>query len=377
VSFYTKFLIAMALAYGYVGWRLTAGTTSTLWDLVVCGLVGGLYVVAPITGKLRASGPEEPGVRPLTQLFFVTAGLMLMCVAMLLVRDTGWLLAWMIGALPTSSDALLHQTNVGLLALLVLAGLYGTYSAKRLAPVKPVDVPIVGLAEGLRGFRIVQLTDLHLGHATNRSYLRRVVERVNGLEADLIAITGDLIDRHVEKLDPWLDELDALKAKHGVFFVTGNHEYYTDAAAWVDALERRGLHVLVNEHRLIEHNGARLLVAGVTDYSGGDYLDEHTSDPAAALQDAPESDSVLFLAHQPRSCEATRGLGVDLQLSGHTHGGQIVPFSFVVRLQQPFLAGLYPFDSGFVYVSRGTGYWGPPYRILAPPEITLLTLRAA
>ena len=147
VTFYTKFFGIMGLTYGYVGWRLTAGVTSTLWDVVVIAGIVALYVAAPITWRLRSRDPDEVGVRPATQLFFVTAGLMLLCAAMLIVRDVGWLLAWAVGALPESSDRLLHQSNLGLLSLLALAGLYGSYSAKRLAPVKPVDVPIDDLAD--------------------------------------------------------------------------------------------------------------------------------------------------------------------------------------------------------------------------------------
>ena len=159
--------------------------------------------------------------------------------------------------------------------------------------------------------------------------------------------------------------------------VTGNHEYYSGAAPWIDEFRRLGIGVLMNEHVVLEHDGARLVVAGVADYSAHHFDPAHRSDPARALLGAPAAAPRVLLAHQPRSAEAAAAAGFDLQLSGHTHGGQFLPWRWFVPLQQPFTAGLHRVGRLTIYVSRGAGYWGPPKRLGAPSEITRLELVAA
>lgn len=194
----------------------------------------------------------------------------------------------------------------------------------------------------------------------------------------MVALTGDLVDGSVERLGRHALPLSGLKARDGVFAVTGNHEYYVGARPWVDELRRLGITVLLNEHRVIRRDGKTLLVAGVTDFGALKFDAEHASDPAAALRDAPEDASVrVLLAHQPRSIFAAAPLGYDLQLSGHTHGGQFWPWNHFVPLQQPFVAGLHKHRDTQIYISRGTGYWGPPLRMGAPSEITRIVLRSS
>lgn len=166
-----------------------------------------------------------------------------------------------------------------------------------------------------------------------------------------------------------------MQARHGVFAVTGNHEYYSGVTAWVAEFEHLGMRVLMNEHAVIEHNGAMLIVAGVTDFSAGKFDADQASDPARALTGSPaEVVPAILLAHQPSSAPAAEQAGFDLQLSGHTHGGQFWPWSLFVPVQQPFTAGLHKLGQLWIYTSRGTGYWGPPKRFGAPSEITLLRL---
>ncbi|MGH6609892.1 MAG: metallophosphoesterase, partial [Burkholderiaceae bacterium] len=202
-----------------------------------------------------------------------------------------------------------------------------------------------------------------------------IVAAVNGLDADLIAVTGDLVDGSVRQLASHVSPLAKLSARHGAYFVTGNHEYYSGERAWTDELRRLGMHVLMNEHVVLEHCGEKLVVAGVTDFSAHHFDARQRSDPAAALRGAPVDAGVrILLAHQPRSAPAASSAGFDLQLSGHTHGGQFWPWNHFVRFQQPFTAGLHRLGRLWVYTSRGTGYWGPPKRFGAPSEITRLTL---
>jgi predicted MPP superfamily phosphohydrolase len=245
-----------------------------------------------------------------------------------------------------------------------------------------VDVPITNLPETLHGFTMAQISDVHVGPTIKTRYLQRIVDRVNRLGAHMVAITGDLVDGSVKDLEQHVRPLAQLRSTHGTFFVTGNHEYYSGAHSWIDALRQLGIRVLMNEHVVIHHSHdvqdpepAAMVVAGVADYTAHHFDENHRSDPHAAIAQAPEHTVFkLLLAHQPRSAAAAEMAGFDLQLSGHTHGGQFWPWGYFVRFQQPFTAGLHKLGKLWVYTSRGTGYWGPPKRFGAPSEITLLRL---
>jgi predicted MPP superfamily phosphohydrolase len=165
-----------------------------------------------------------------------------------------------------------------------------------------------------------------------------------------------------------------LRARDGVFFVTGNHEYYFGAAAWEAEVDRVGVTVLHNSHRVLRRGADSLVVAGVTDYTGGQFDPAHESRPDLAFEGAPKDVPRILLAHQPKSARAAAAQGVDLQISGHTHGGQIFPFMFIVRMVQPVVQGLRQMYGIWVYTNRGTGYWGPPMRVGPTPEITEITL---
>jgi hypothetical protein len=251
----------------------------------------------------------------------------------------------------------------------------GVGEAVRVPRVVDVMVPIAGLAPALENFHIVQISDLHVGPTIGESFVRDLVTAINALNPDLIAITGDLADGLVNDL--WADvaPLADLRARHGVFYVTGNHEYYWDAPGWCEAVTRLGATVLSNEHRVLHHEGSTLLLAGVTDYGAGGFDAASHSDPRLAVAGAPDCDARILLAHQPRSCRKAAGLGFHLQLSGHTHGGQILPWAALILLVQPFVAGLNRAGDLWVYVSRGAGYWGPPLRLGAPSEIASIRLR--
>ncbi|MEL6181533.1 MAG: metallophosphoesterase, partial [Myxococcota bacterium] len=325
---------------------------------------------------------------------YMSLGVLLLVFCMVLFRDLIWLVLTMIDGVvgwltagderrrilpadPERRNMMLSTLNVGLLGAAAALKAHGVYEARRLPQVREVEVEVQGLHSGLDGFRIVQLSDIHIGPTIKRPFLERVVEVVNGLDADLVAITGDLVDGHVEHLRDHVAPIRDIRARYGTFFSTGNHEYYWDALAWVDAIEALGIAVLNNAHTLVHHGGATLLVGGVTDYKAEQLVPEHASDPHKAIAGAPASvDFKLLLAHQPPSVTKAEEAGFDLQLSGHTHGGQFYPWHIVVGLAHPFVAGLHTFGAMQIYVSRGTGYWGPPMRIGAPSEITVLRLKA-
>ncbi|MEO7097344.1 MAG: metallophosphoesterase [Polyangiales bacterium] len=252
---------------------------------------------------------------------------------------------------------------------------YGLVSARGPIAIKKVKVKLARLPASMNGLTIAQITDVHIGPTIGRGFIESVVERVNALAADVIVITGDLVDGTVEELREHAAPLAQLRAKHGVFFVTGNHEYYSGVDEWLTELRRLGIRPLRNERVTIEHEGGALDLAGIDDFSahGGG----HGPDLARALAGRDPTRELVLLAHQPRAIKEAAEHGVGLQLSGHTHGGQLWPWTYLVFLQQPYVAGLHRHGDAQIYVSRGTGYWGPPMRVGAPAEITHLTLEQA
>ncbi len=276
---------------------------------------------------------------------------------------------------PDRRRFLVHSTNVGIAGAATILTGYGLYEAHRSADVENVTVYIPHLPPEFDGFRIVQLTDIHIGPTIKRNFVETIVRQVGDLRADLIAFTGDLVDGSVRWLRDDVAPLKELSAPHGKFFVTGNHEYYSGVEPWMEEADRLGFTMLVNEHRLIGRSEKSLVLAGVTDYGGGDFLASHVSNPAAAIANSPSDSVKILLAHQPKSIVEASRAGYDLQLSGHTHGGQFFPWDGMARLIQPYIKGLHKHENTFVYVSRGSGYWGPPLRLGIPPEITVITLK--
>jgi uncharacterized protein len=264
------------------------------------------------------------------------------------------------------------------LALTGFATLTGLGLALRRPRVVHVDIPVADLPKALHGFSIAQISDVHVGPTIKRGFVEKIVAVVNGLKADLIAVTGDLVDGSVQQLSVHTAPLAGLTARHGAYFVTGNHEYYSGERAWTAEIRRLGLRVLKNEHVVLKHDGASLVLAGVTDLSAHHFDAAEHSDPVAALRGAPaDAGAKVLLAHQPNSAAAAAGAGFDVQISGHTHGGQFWPWNLFVGLFQPFSAGLYRLKNLWIYVNRGTGYWGPPNRFGVPSEITRIRLVTA
>jgi len=273
-----------------------------------------------------------------------------------------------------ASPEWIRLSAIGVMGLVPAITLVGFFMARRVAPVIDVEIPVEGLARELHGFTIAQISDLHVGPTIKRPFVEKIVVRVNRLEADMVAITGDLVDGNVRELGAHTEPLSRLASRHGTYVVTGNHEYYSGANAWIRELRRLGARVLLNEHVVLDHDGAALAIAGVTDFSAHHFDPSHRSDPHAAARGAPKNATKVLLAHQPRSAHHAASAGYDLQLSGHTHGGQFWPWNFFVRLQQPFTSGLERVGKMWLYISRGTGYWGPPMRFGIPSEITRIRL---
>lgn len=255
--------------------------------------------------------------------------------------------------------------------------LVGYGAATALGPPQVLQVPVrLGrLDPAFNGFRIAVVSDIHLGPLLGRRHTERIVSMINETEPDLVAIVGDLVDGSVEELGHAAEPLQDLVSREGSFFVTGNHEYFVeDTAPWLRELERFGVAPLRNENTLIRRGGAGFNLAGVNDLAGEERGDPPDYDRALAGVDP--SQATVLLAHQPVMVEEAAARGVDLQLSGHTHGGQTWPFQYIVEAVQPSLAGLSTHQDTQLYVSRGAGFWGPPVRVGAPPDISILSLES-
>ena len=372
-----------ALLHAYIGWRLLPSLAA--WP-VAQALFGVFLVASAVVMPMgfaarRAKKARRPWVSFITWSSLLFMGAFSSLFVLTLLRDAMLLGAVLVLLAVPAAFAIDTLRVASAAAVPIVAGIatvWGFLNARRTAAVVAVDVPIRGLPAALNGFTIAQISDIHIGPTIRRDYLSAIVAKVNRLGADMVAVTGDLVDGSVAELAQHVAPLAGLTSRHGTFFVTGNHEYYSGAAAWIAELQRLGVRVLMNQHVMLRHGAGAVLVAGVADYSAHHFDPAQRSDPAAAIAGAPDDAGVkVLLAHQPRSATAAAAAGFDLQLSGHTHGGQFLPWNFFVRFQQPFTAGLHRLANLWVYTSRGTGYWGPPKRFGAPSEITRLRLVAA
>ena len=368
-------LLLLALLHAYIGVRILPPLPGAPWPQALGALLLLLSFALIPVGLLARSITRQPLSDRLAWIGLLALGMFSSLLVLTLLRDIALGLGALFGL---HSAAVVATSAAAVPTLSALVTLVGFLNARRTAKVVEIEVPIEGLPPALQGFTIAQISDIHVGPTIKRAYLDAIVDAVNALDADLVAVTGDLVDGSVHSLAPHTSPLARLSARHGSYFVTGNHEYYSNAYEWIAEIRRLGLTVLMNEHVVLEHDGAALLVAGVTDYSAHHFDPSHKSDPHAALAGAPDKVGVkILLAHQPRSANAAADAGFDLQLSGHTHGGQFFPWNFFVPLQQPYTAGLKRLRQLWVYTSRGTGYWGPPKRFGAPSEITRLRLTRA
>jgi predicted MPP superfamily phosphohydrolase len=345
--------------------------------LLICGF-GASLVAAPVLEHVL--GPHR--VRPFALAastwmgvaFFVLVGLLASDLVLFVTASTALADPGGGGEAGTLVARVRAAAAAGFAAFAAGAG---AAAVRRPPGVRRREIRLARWPRALDGYRLVQVSDVHLGPLLGRTFAEGIVARVNSLEPDLVAITGDLVDGAVEHLRDAAAPFAGLAARDGVFFVTGNHDYYSGADAWIAELRRLGIRVLRNEHVTLGRDGGRFDLAGVDDRQAWLFGGDHGEDVPRALAGRDPSRAVVLLAHDPGTFRRAARHDVDLQLSGHTHGGQIWPFRYLVRLAVPWVDGHHVVGSSQLYVSRGTGFWGPPMRFLAPAEITELVLRAA
>jgi len=369
-------LIAMMLCawmYGYIAWRLPMKSGSMRKVLHGYLLLAWATSLLPIIFHyFKYTGD---GVDALTWFVYSNMGFFSLLMVLFLISDAVHMAAKTVKADPTRRDFMSKTLRLGAMGAAGTLTGFGMEQALGGALIKEVTVPIGNVPESLQHLKIVQFTDVHLGPMIKREYAQIITQQMNALAPDIIVMTGDLVDGSVARLKDDVAPFADLQATHGKFFITGNHEYYSGAEAWIEEMRRLGFTVLLNEHQLIEHGGAKLLLAGVTDYRAHQYLPEHASSPKKAMQGAPDSDVKILLAHQPKSIYEATEAGFDLQISGHTHGGQYYPWNMIAEMANPYVKGLHLHEGKtWIYVSPGTGYWGPPIRLGNEPEITLFRL---
>lgn len=250
----------------------------------------------------------------------------------------------------------------------------GFLEARRKPQVKKIKVTLPNLPNEFHGVTILQMSDLHVGQTIKAEHVDRLVEMSNELRPDIVVLTGDMIDGIRFQLEDELEGFKKIHAPLGKFMVPGNHEYYWGITSWINFWKEIGFSALLNEHSIIVKDQAKLIMAGVHDYSARRLGGEIVSSPKDAIKGAPLDAVKILLAHQPRSVYEASNAGFDLQISGHTHSGQYFPYNILIYLFQPYVKGLNLHKKTWIYVNQGTGYWGPPSRFGVPPELTLLEL---
>lgn len=291
----------------------------------------------------------------------------------------GGVLRLALAAVGVSGRGPARAVAVAVAAVAVVLLAWGYAEAMRLPRVRQVEVTLPRLGPGLDGTRVVVLADTHYGPIDRSRWSARVADAVNALNPDIVCHAGDIADGTIAKRREQAAPLGTIHPRLARVYVTGNHEYLGEAQGWLDHMSGLGWQPLHNRHLIVERGGDRLVLAGVDDRTAASSgLAGHRADHPGALAGADPDLPVLLVAHQPKQVAQAVSAGIDLQVSGHTHGGQIWPFHYLVRLDQPVVQGLSHHGSRTqLYTSRGTGYWGPPFRIFAPSEISLLVLRSS
>lgn len=378
IVFISIITAVLSVSLYYVGSRIIRHTVWGAHHKGAIWLTLALFLILQFVGPIiyRTWPSKDSDIFALQWVAYTTLGVFA-CMFFYTFASDILVLFWKKAFRPENSVDLDRRSFLTVSALTAGTAAIGTFQALGGPKVYEVDVPLAGLPEEFDGYKIAQISDLHVGPTIGKKYVENVVKMTNSLTPDLVALTGDFVDGTVEQLKKSIAPLAQITTKDGMFFSTGNHEYYWGVEQWLEEFKNIGSQVLLNEHVVIKKGNSHVVLAGVTDVSGGEHLSAHASDAKKSIEGAPPEAVKILLAHHPKSYEDAHAAGFHLQLSGHTHGGQFFPWGILVKFAHKYYKGLNRHENMWVYVNRGTGYWGPPLRFAIPAEITLLRLRRA
>jgi predicted MPP superfamily phosphohydrolase len=357
VSVFVVFLVA----YIYLGWSLAS--SSTVGWIVLATPFAVIFSLPALMWRGRNRHTRSKDLY--THLAYSAMGLLTYLLLFTVVRDAIWALGGT------------EFSNLYIYLAVALALLAGALVALAGPRIKTVDVTYPHLPEELHGLRIAQITDLHIGGIVTKSYVEKVVHKANSLKADIVALTGDIGDGDASRSEEATSVLQNLEPKNRVFYVSGNHEHYWNMDEWYLQFQKIGMCLLDNASSILEFNGQKILIGGIPDKMAAQLAPERAPDLDAAIRGGDAADFKILLSHRPSPARRAAALGFDLQLSGHTHGGQFFPWTLAVRMVHEFHQGLSAVGKMWIYVSHGTGTWGPPLRLGTTPEVTLLRIQCS
>ena len=382
--FFIVALTVFLLMHGYVGWRIIPTfNLSPISSFVAYAITFFLGFLPLLPIILRINGYESKLIDKISLIGYTSLGFFTLSFTFLLAKDILFQLVSFINNIfndqqivdESKRDFIKKSVSIGIIGLTGSATAYGFYKARKGPHVIKENIFLKNLPSEFENYKIAQISDLHVGPTIKRPYVEKVFDTIANVNPDMLAVTGDLVDGSVENLRSDLEPFKDMIARDGTFFVTGNHEYYSGVDRWLDETDRLGMTNLINSKTIIEKQGSEICIAGITDFRAHQIKKSHRSNPKSALNNVRKNVPKIVLAHQPNSIFSVHDAGADLQLSGHTHGGQFVPFNFPTKLANAYLSGLYDHEGTQIYVNRGTGYWGPPLRLGIPSEVTEITLK--
>ena len=379
--FFIIFSTILFSMYSYVGWRLVWTLEILLsYKIILTFFLSFFYFLLITNFIFRFNNIENNLIQIISWVSYTALGTISLLFFLQISVDIITIIKAQIirnNTFDPKRRAFINLSIKGIIGTLGAVGtIWGMYNAIKTPTVKNVQIPIGNLSKKLKNIRMVQISDLHVSTMITDKFVQKVATKIKTLNPDILFFTGDAADGSVKSYGHYMKPLEDIKPKYGKYFVTGNHEYYSDMNGWLRLIENIGFKILINESQNILIGNATIMITGIPDRTGKYFSKFHTTDMEKAVGGMPKPDLKILLAHQPKDIEYATKYNFDLQLSGHTHGGQYFPFSFLVQMANPYLKGLHKKGNTWIYINQGTGYWGPPMRIGTEPEITNITFKS-
>lgn len=375
------FSLVLSILYFYVGWKFIFKSNISRFSKNILSIILLLFYLFPIFGFLLHFLKIENSFSILfLWLGYIGLGIVSLLFFSYLIIDIFSIISHLLlkeNKFDPNRRIFLGFTIRGLAATISgIGSAWGIYSALKTPVIKTVKIPIINLSNNLNNFKIAHITDTHIGSMIGKQFVQEIVRKISDMKPDILVFTGDAADGSVESYGNSFSPFEDLNVPYGKYFVTGNHEYYSDLNGWLRLIEKVGFKILINESQILNINGSEIMITGIPDKTGKYFSSFHKVDMQKAIGGMRKCDLKILLAHRPKDVEYAISNNFHLQLSGHTHGGQYFPFSLLVQLAHPFLKGLHKKENTWVYINQGTGYWGPPMRIGTEPEITEIIIKA-